>query len=103
MEGGTQELPVGEVGELVLRGPQVMKGYWTKREEPEAVLRDGWLYTCVIARMAHDGFFFIVVRQKPMSILFPYTTLFRSHFKPIEDRSPYYSTNVGIHSRAVTT
>jgi long-chain acyl-CoA synthetase len=65
-ETGKKALPVGEVGELVIRGPQVMKGYWNKPEETAHVLRNGWLHTGDIARMDEDGFFFIVDRMKDM-------------------------------------
>ncbi len=65
-ETGTQELPVGEVGELVIRGPQVMKGYWQMPTETANVLRDGWLYTGDMARMDADGYFQIVDRKKDM-------------------------------------
>ena len=48
---GTQGLPPGEVGELIIRGPQVMKGYWNMPEETAVTLRDGWLYTGDLASM----------------------------------------------------
>ncbi|MDQ3925552.1 MAG: long-chain fatty acid--CoA ligase [Actinomycetota bacterium] len=66
VETGTQEQPVGEPGELVIRGPQVMKGYWNMPEETAEVLRDGWLYTGDVARMDEDGYFYIVDRKKDM-------------------------------------
>lgn len=69
LESGTRELPVGEEGELCIRGPQVMKGYWKKPEETAATLRDGWLYTGDVARMDEDGFFYIVQRKKDMIIV----------------------------------
>ena len=59
LETGTKELPPGEVGELVVKGPQVMKGYWKMPEETAQVLRDGWLYTGDIAKMDEDGYFYI--------------------------------------------
>jgi long-chain acyl-CoA synthetase len=68
LETGTKELPPGEVGELCLKGPQVMQGYWDKPEETKMVLRDGWLYTGDIAREDGDGYFFIVDRKKDMLI-----------------------------------
>lgn len=61
---GTEELPIGEVGELVVRGPQVMKGYFSNPEETASALRNGWLYTGDIARRDRDGFFTIVDRKK---------------------------------------
>ncbi len=65
-ETGTRELPPGEVGELIVRGPQVMKGYWQMPTETANVLRDGWLYTGDMARMDADGYFQIVDRKKDM-------------------------------------
>ncbi len=64
LEDGVTELPPGEVGELVLRGPQVFQGYWNRPTETENTLRDGWLYTGDIARMDEDGYFYIVDRKK---------------------------------------
>jgi long-chain acyl-CoA synthetase len=61
---GREELPVGEVGELVVRGPQVMKGYFHNPAETAVALRDGWLYTGDLARRDRDGFFAIVDRKK---------------------------------------
>ncbi|SFF97948.1 long-chain acyl-CoA synthetase [Desulfotomaculum arcticum] len=61
-------LPVGEVGELVIKGPQVMKGYWNMPEQSAVTLRDGWLYTGDMARMDEDGYFYIVDRKKDMII-----------------------------------
>lgn len=68
VETGTRELGIGEVGEFVARGPQVMKGYWNRAEETANVLRDGWLYTGDMARMDEDGFFYIVDRKKDLII-----------------------------------
>jgi long-chain acyl-CoA synthetase len=66
IETGTRDLKVGEVGELVVSGPQVMKGYWNNPEETAKTLRGGWLYTGDIARMDEDGFFYIEDRKKDM-------------------------------------
>ncbi len=65
---GTQELPVGAVGELCVQGPQVMAGYWRKPEETALALRDGWLYTGDLARMDEDGYFYIIDRKKDLII-----------------------------------
>jgi long-chain acyl-CoA synthetase len=65
-DSGIEEVPVGEVGELIVKGPQVMKGYWNNPEETRAVLRDGWLFTGDLARMDEDGYFYIVDRKKDM-------------------------------------
>ena len=68
LQTGTQEMPVGEIGEITIRGPQVMKGYWNKPEETALVLRDGWLYTGDIAKKDADGYFYIVDRKKDLII-----------------------------------
>ena len=68
MDTGTREMPVGEIGEIAIRGPQVMKGYWKKPEETALVLRNGWLYTGDVARKDEDGFYYIVDRKKDMII-----------------------------------
>ena len=66
METGEKVLPIGEAGELVIRGPQVMKGYWNKPEETDFTLRNGWLHTGDIAKMDDEGYFYIVDRMKDM-------------------------------------
>lgn len=63
-----QPVPLGEVGELAVKGPQVMKGYWKLPEETQKVLRDGWLFTGDMAKMDEDGYFYIVDRKKDMII-----------------------------------
>jgi long-chain acyl-CoA synthetase len=65
-ETGGRELPIGEVGELAVRGPQVMQGYWKREQETAQVLRDGWLYTGDLARRDAAGFFYIEDRKKDM-------------------------------------
>ena len=70
---GTKEVPIGEPGELIANGPQVMKGYFNKPEETKNTLREingeTWLYTGDVARMDEDGFFYIVDRTKDMLIV----------------------------------
>ncbi len=68
LETGNRELAVGEIGELCIRGPQVMKGYWNKPEETAETMRNGWLHTGDIARMDEDGFFYIIDRKKDIII-----------------------------------
>lgn len=67
-EEGTKELPVGETGELVLKSPSIMEGYWQMPTETANALRDGWLYTGDIARMDEGGYFYIEDRKKDMII-----------------------------------
>ncbi|MBI5098663.1 MAG: long-chain fatty acid--CoA ligase [Nitrospirae bacterium] len=64
-----KKLPAGETGELIIRGPNVMKGYFNKPQETEAVLRDGWLYTGDVARIDEDGYIYIVDRKKDVIII----------------------------------
>jgi len=66
IETGTRELPVGEAGELVVQGPQVMNGYWNKPAETAQALRGGWLHTGDIAKRDEEGYFMIVDRIKDM-------------------------------------
>lgn len=61
-------VPVGEDGELVIRGPQVMRGYWNQPQDTADTLRDGWLHTGDIARMDAEGYFYIVDRKKDLII-----------------------------------
>jgi long-chain acyl-CoA synthetase len=68
IEAGDKEMPMGEVGELTIKAPQVMKGYWNRPEETATVLRNGWLYTGDLAKVDADGYFFIVDRKKEMII-----------------------------------
>ncbi len=68
LEDGTTELPPGEEGELLIKGPQVMSGYWNRPKENESVLTDDWLHTGDIAKMDSDGYFYIVDRKKDMII-----------------------------------
>ncbi|OAS84874.1 MULTISPECIES: AMP-binding protein [Metabacillus] len=57
-----------ELGEIIIRGPQVMKGYWNNKEETEAILKNGWLLTGDIGYMDEEGFFYVVDRKKDMII-----------------------------------
>lgn len=67
METG-ERAEVGEIGEIAVKGPQVMKGYWNKPEETEAVLKDGWLLTGDLGYMDDRGYFYVVDRKKDMII-----------------------------------
>ena len=68
MDVGQIPLPPGKKGELIVRGPQVMSGYWNRPDETANVLRNGWLYTGDIATMDEEGYFFIVDRKKDLII-----------------------------------
>ncbi|MBI5477450.1 MAG: long-chain fatty acid--CoA ligase [Deltaproteobacteria bacterium] len=65
---GTKDVAAGEAGEVIIKGPQVMKGYWNRPDETKNSLRDGWLFTGDVAKMDEDGYFFIVDRKKDMII-----------------------------------
>ena len=66
LETGTKEMPLGTPGEIIVRGPQVMQGYWNKPKETAESLRDGWLFTGDIGTMDAEGFFVITDRKKDM-------------------------------------
>ncbi|RNF40893.1 AMP-binding protein [Planococcus salinus] len=68
LSGTTEPVPNGEIGEIAIKGPQVMKGYWNRPEETEATIKDGWLLTGDLGYMDDDGHFFIVDRKKDMII-----------------------------------
>jgi long-chain acyl-CoA synthetase len=65
---GDRELPIGEVGELWCKGPQVVKGYWNKPEATAQTFVDGWVRTGDLARLDEEGFCFIIDRAKDMLI-----------------------------------
>ena len=69
---GTRELGLNEEGELCIRGPQVMSGYWNRPDETAQMIRDGWLYTGDLARLDGDGYAFICGRKKDMIIVSGY-------------------------------
>ena len=64
LETGKNDCDVGESGELLVRGPQIMAGYYQRPEETAQVLEDGWLHTGDVVRMDKDGYFYIVDRKK---------------------------------------
>lgn len=63
-----EPVAIGEIGELIIKGPQVMKGYWNNPSETEKTIKDGWLYTGDLGRMDEDGFFYILDRRKDLII-----------------------------------
>ncbi len=67
-EDGERIVPMGELGELVIKGPCIMTGYWQMPTETANALRDGWLYTGDVARMDEEGYFYIEDRKKDMII-----------------------------------
>ncbi len=66
LDDGVTELGVNEIGELAIRSPNLMRGYWQMPTETANALREGWLYTGDIARMDEDGYFYIVDRKKEL-------------------------------------
>lgn len=91
---GTETLPPGEVGELAVRGPQVMLGYWNNPAETSRVLRDGWLFTGDLATCDENGFFRIVDRKKDLII----TSAFNVYPADVEAVLRNYP---GVHDVAV--
>lgn len=69
LEKGMDILPANQIGELIVRGPQVMLGYWNHPEETAETIRNGWLYTGDIAYQDDEGYFYIVDRKKDMAII----------------------------------
>ncbi len=69
VDGDGNRLPYGDKGELIVKGPQVMKGYWGRKEATEETIREGWLFTGDIAVESEDGVFAIVDRMKDMIIV----------------------------------
>ncbi|TSB45983.1 long-chain-fatty-acid--CoA ligase [Alkalicoccobacillus porphyridii] len=63
-----EELEIGEVGELLVKGPQIMSGYWNAPAETARVLKDGWLYTGDMAQVDEEGYFYIMDRKKDIII-----------------------------------
>ncbi|HOJ15170.1 MAG TPA: AMP-binding protein, partial [Deltaproteobacteria bacterium] len=68
VEEGIHEVKQGEPGEIVMKGPLIMKGYWNNPEETKAQIRDGWLHTGDVAVTDTDGYIYIVDRKKDMII-----------------------------------
>jgi long-chain acyl-CoA synthetase len=68
LNDGRTDLPTGETGELMVKGPQVMTGYWNKPDATTETLVDGWLHTGDIGQMDAEGYFYIVDRKKDMII-----------------------------------
>jgi len=64
-----QPAKIGETGEIVIKGPQLMKGYYNKPDETRKAVKDGWMYTGDVAKMDEDGYFYIVDRVKDMVIV----------------------------------
>jgi long-chain acyl-CoA synthetase len=95
VETGERALPPGEVGELVVSGPQVMKGYWNMPEETEKVLRNGWLHTGDIARMDEDGYFYIVDRKKDMIVASGYN-VYPREIEEVLFEHPHVSEAVAV-------
>jgi long-chain acyl-CoA synthetase len=68
LEADDEILPPGKIGEIAVKGPQIMKGYWNQPEETERVFKDGWLLTGDLGYMDENGYFYIVDRKKDMII-----------------------------------
>ncbi|MGA2011602.1 MAG: long-chain fatty acid--CoA ligase [Solirubrobacteraceae bacterium] len=68
VDDDSQDVPQGDVGEILIRGHNVMKGYWNRPQDTAEAIRDGWLYTGDMGRVDEDGYFFIVDRKKELII-----------------------------------
>ena len=97
LETGTKDMLPGEEGELILRGPQVMLGYWNRRQETAEALRDGWLYTGDIGKMDEDGYLYITDRKKDMIISGGYNVYPREVDEVLyEHQSVLHAAAIGI-------
>ncbi len=67
-EGTTEELPIGEVGEIAVKGPQIMKGYWNRAADTMETIKDGWLLTGDMGRMDEEGYFYVTDRKSDMIV-----------------------------------
>jgi long-chain acyl-CoA synthetase len=66
IQTGNHQLAIGETGEMIIKGPQIMKGYWKKPEETKQVLREGWLFTGDVGKMDENGYVYITDRKKDL-------------------------------------
>ena len=69
LENGKEEVEIGEEGELIVKAPQLMKGYWNQPEMTREAIREGWLYTGDVVKMDEDGYFHVVDRKKDIIIV----------------------------------
>ena len=69
LENGEIDVPIGEEGELIIKAPQVMKGYWNQQEMSDEAIRNGWLYTGDVVTVDEDGYFRVVDRKKDIIIV----------------------------------
>lgn len=98
MEGGSQTLPPGKMGELIIQGPQIMSGYWRRPDETANALRNGWLYTGDLATMDDEGYFYIVDRKKDMVIVGGYNVYPREVDEVLTEHPKVLeAVSVGIH------
>ncbi|RJP27810.1 MAG: acyl-CoA synthetase [Actinobacteria bacterium] len=98
LEAGDVEMPLGEAGEVCIRGPQVMKGYWKDPEETARVLRGGWLHTGDIGRFDADGYLYIVDRKKEMLIYKGYN-VYPRELEEVINGHPAVSRSVVVGKR----
>ncbi len=69
VDDDNKELPTGEIGEILAKGPSVMKGYYDRPEETEAAIKHGWLYTGDLGKLDEEGFLYIVDRKKDLIVM----------------------------------
>jgi len=87
IETGERECPVNEIGELVVKGPQIMRGYWNNIDLTSVALRNGWFYTGDLARMDQDGFFYVVDRKDDL-ILSSGFNVYPSQIEEVLEKHP---------------
>ena len=87
IETGQKECAVGEIGELVVKGPQIMQGYWNNKDLTSSALRNGWLYTKDLARMDEEGYFYLVDRKDDLIISSGFN-IYPSQIEAVLERHP---------------
>jgi long-chain acyl-CoA synthetase len=100
IQTGEKECPVGETGELVVKGPQIMQGYWDNKDLTGMALRQGWLYTGDLARMDQDGFFYLVDRKDDLIVSSGFN-IYPSQIEEILKKHPKIkdAAVIGTHDR----
>ena len=100
LESDLRECATGEVGELMVKGPQIMQGYWGDKDLTSRSLKDGWFRTRDLARMDQDGAFYLVDRKDDLIISSGYNIGIRHDVDGRADNDYTYDQACGNHDNA---